>query len=164
MIKPNPIKRSAALVQFSKDHHFSLLLVWKIRQGFRFNIESKRIGNYINFFFENYLGDHFKEEEELLFIHLDKNDNLRITAEKDHKVLLAINEKIKTNPEPSTIKEFADIIEQHIRFEERVLFAHLQHHLREAELSGIASRMNTLHPNQVEEDWKDAFWIRKKNR
>ena len=68
------------------------------------------------------------------------------------------------NVRTSYVGANADIIEQHIRFEERVLFAHLQHHLREAELSGIASQMNALHPNQVEEDWKDAFWIRKKNR
>jgi hypothetical protein len=60
MIKPRPIKRSPALVQLSRDHHFALLLIWKILQGFRF--EPHRIGNYITFFFENYLKSLFKQD------------------------------------------------------------------------------------------------------
>lgn len=33
-----PIKRNAAIVEFSKDHHFALLLVWKIREGLKKSI------------------------------------------------------------------------------------------------------------------------------
>ena len=83
-MKPTPIKRNLSLVRFSKDHHFTLLLVWKIRQGLRLGIDMNRIKQYINFFFKNYLQEHFKEEEELLFVHLDKSDTLRKMAEEDH--------------------------------------------------------------------------------
>ena len=31
--KKTPIKRHDALKHFSRDHHFGLLLVWKIREG-----------------------------------------------------------------------------------------------------------------------------------
>ena len=47
-----PIKRHQAIVSFSKDHHFGLLLVWKIRQGLKKSIDPVRISNYVLFFFK----------------------------------------------------------------------------------------------------------------
>ena len=62
-----PIKRHQALVSFSKEHHFGLLLVWKIRQGLANAVSAERISRYVLFFFNEDLKFHFREEEELLF-------------------------------------------------------------------------------------------------
>jgi hypothetical protein len=161
MVTSNPLKRDPALVQFSKDHHFALLLIWKIRQGLQLDVELQRISKYINFFFENYLKEHFKEEEELLLIHLDEHDDLRLSTETDHKELRSLNEKIKNDQSQPDIRQFANLLEQHIRFEERFLFAHLQDHLGEAELNSIAEKMKASHPHNNEEVWEDVFWIKK---
>ena len=159
-----PIKRSPALVQFSKDHHFALLLIWKVRQGLRFGIESQRINNYIIFFFQNYLEEHFKEEEDLLFVHLDYNNASRTVAEQDHKAVREIMEKIKSDPKNKTISaEFINRLEKHIRFEERELFNELQNALNESDLNIIAEKMDTLHPALKEDNWKDTFWVKNKN-
>lgn len=158
MIRPIPIKRASALVNFSKEHHFSLLLVWKIRQGLGFDVDAARIGKYINFFFKNYLKDHFIEEEELLFTKLPQQDGLRLSAEKDHETLSGLNKKIKSNPDKQSIKEFSDTLETHIRFEERVLFAHLQNILEPSQLKLIAEKMAGHTPK--EDNWKDIFWIK----
>ena len=161
MIKPNPIKRSPALVHFSKDHHFALLLIWKIRQGLRFAIQPERVNDYIIFFFENYLEEHFKEEEELLFVHLDKNSESAKRAVKDHKVLRETAEKIKSDPKNKSLTtDFTDQLEKHIRFEERELFIELQNTLSESELNNIAEKMETLHPDKKEDNWKDIFWMK----
>lgn len=45
-----PIKRHQAIVSFSKDHHFGLLLIWKIRQGLNKAVNPERISNYVTFF------------------------------------------------------------------------------------------------------------------
>jgi hypothetical protein len=161
MLTSNPLKRNPALVQFSKDHHFGLLLIWKIRQGLQLHAELQRIGKYINFFFDNYLEEHFKEEEELLFIHLDDHDDLRLSAESDHSELSQLNKKIKHNPDQQDIRQFANLLEQHIRFEERFLFAHLQDNLQQEQLNFIAKKMHASHPHVVEDDWKDVFWLKK---
>ena len=159
-----PIKRSPALVQFSKDHHFALLLIWKVRQGLRFGIESQRINNYIIFFFKNYLEEHFKEEEDLLFVYLDRNNASRTVAEQDHKAVREIMEKIKSDPKNKTIStEFINRLEKHIRFEERELFNELQNALNESDLNIIAEKMDTLHPALKEDNWKDIFWAKNKN-
>jgi hypothetical protein len=44
---PTPIKRTSSLISYSKEHHFGLLLVWKIRQGIKREIITERIANYI---------------------------------------------------------------------------------------------------------------------
>ncbi|MEO7292892.1 MAG: hemerythrin domain-containing protein [Ginsengibacter sp.] len=164
MIKTEPIKRSPALVQFSRDHHFSLLLVWKIRQGLQFGIEPQRISSYINFFFKNYLVEHFKQEEELLFEHLDNNNELRKITQEDHTALIEYAKEIEKNSKGTTLlTDFADRLEKHIRFEERQLFNELQNKLDESELNIIAVKMEELHLSKKEDDWKDLFWMKNKN-
>ena len=159
--KSKPIKRSPAIVQFSKDHHFALLLIWKIRQGLSFGIQNERISNYINFFFKNYLAEHFKEEEKLLFVHLNKNNALRIIAEQGHTLIKALGGKIKTGSDITLLREFAEKLETHIRFEERMLFAHLQNLLSDDQLTFIKKQMQAKHSTINEDNWDDPFWIKK---
>jgi hypothetical protein len=70
MEKLKPLKRNAALADFSRDHHIALLLLWKIREGMKKSIQPARMGKYVVHFFESELIPHFKTEEELLFSRL----------------------------------------------------------------------------------------------
>ncbi len=69
-----PIKRHETIVQFSREHHYGLLLVWKIKQGIQKNIDPERISSYVLYFFEN----------DILFSHIQEvvpeNDLLNISA------------------------------------------------------------------------------------
>jgi hemerythrin-like domain-containing protein len=160
MAGSKPIRRNLALVAFSKDHHFSLLLVWKIRQGLRLGIENIRIASYINFFFDENLEEHFKEEEKLLFTQLDKSDELRTRAEKEHDKLRKLNKKIALSADGPLIEKFTGLLEDHIRFEERSLFEHIQQYFTELQLQSIAEKMKDT--GKKEEKWKDSFWIKNK--
>ena len=161
MVNPKPIKRNPAIVQFSKDHHFALLLIWKIRQGLTFSIDTIRINKYINFFFQNYLENHFKEEEELLFVHLDKNDILRKRVVEDHHDLRKFSEKLNGDADSILINEFTNKLEAHIRFEERELFNDLQKNITASDLKVICNKMASSHKNQIKDKWEDEFWIKK---
>ena len=57
-----PIKRHQAIVSFSKDHHFGLLLVWKIRQGLNKAVSAERISNYVLFFLRKTLKNILKKK------------------------------------------------------------------------------------------------------
>ncbi|MGZ8523557.1 MAG: hemerythrin domain-containing protein [Chitinophagaceae bacterium] len=155
-----PIKRHQALVSFSKEHHFGLLLVWKIRQGLLKAVSAERIGKYVLFFFKEDLETHFREEEQLLFSKLPVTDTLRKRAEEEHKEIYSLVETIQGNSDESLLRQFADILEKHIRFEERTLFNHLQTHISAGELKEISTRFS----NAVDLDskWEDVFWIREK--
>lgn len=154
-----PIKRNPILIEFSKDHHFGLLLVWKIRQGFKSKIEPERISRYLLFYFDNDLMRHFAEEEKLLFVKLDEHAELRKQAESDHALIYKLVEQIKQNNNDSQlIKQFADKLEEHIRFEERGLFNYIQVCLSEDELTGIAKQFSRR-DHDVDTLWHDDFWI-----
>lgn len=156
-----PIKRHQALVSFSKEHHFGLLLVWKIRRGLDNAISTERIGRYVLFFFNEDLKTHFKEEEQLLFSKLSVNDTLRLQAEVEHKEIYRLIEAItQTINDKHLLRQFADTLERHIRFEERILFNYLQTHISAEELEEISSRFS----NSVDADsrWEDVFWVMKK--
>ncbi len=157
-----PIKRNAAIVKFSKDHHFALLLVWKIREGLKKSIDAARIRKYIIHFFETDLVYHFKEEEELLFNKLPKENPLRIQAEADHKNIKQMVEEFRKNADgKNLLEQFADTLEKHIRFEERELFNHLQENISEKILAEIASSLKTREHDD-DTTWNDIFWEFKK--
>ena len=158
---PTPLKRHPAIVSFSKDHHFGLLLVWKIRQGLAKEVNAERISNYILFFFKEDLEKHFKDEEQLLFCKLPVNDALRKQAEKEHQSIYTLISAIQKNKyDTDLIRRFADDLERHIRFEERELFNHLQNIIPPDDSEEIAARTsnNDKEPN---EKWKDVFWEEK---
>src|SRR5690348_675147 len=158
MSDSNPIKRYKALVSFSKDHHFGLLLSWKIRQGIDKGVSSERISNYVLYFFENDLHKHFDEEEKMLFALLPSQDVLRKKAEAQHQSIYQLVKTIKANKDQqSVLKQLADVLEEHLRFEERELFNHIQQQVPPAELEKVSSRV----PNdsrKIEDGWTDVFW------
>lgn len=156
-----PLKRHPAIVSFSKDHHFGLLLVWKIRQGLAHTVDPIRISSYVSFFFKEDLLQHFKEEETWLFSKISKDDNLRIKAEHDHKTILGIVASINDKPNNiQLLQKLADELENHIRFEEREFFNHLQNKISNEELNHIAERMPSSNKD-IDAKWNDAFWEKK---
>lgn len=137
-----PIKRHPAIVSFSKDHHFGLLLVWKIRQGLNKSIDPVRISNYVSFYFKEDLDKHFKEEEQMLFYKLPVDDVLRIQAEADHQNIYKLVQTIEhKKADTGLLNQLAGALEKHIRFEERKLFNHLQQHVNALELEESANRL-----------------------
>jgi hemerythrin len=155
-----PLKRHRAIVSFSKEHHFGLLLVWKIRQGLKKAITPVRISDYVIFFFKEDLEEHFNEEERLLFSRLPVTDELRKHAELDHLIIhTMINALEKRKSNTTLLNDFADLLEEHIRFEERELFNHLQESISAAELEEIENRFSNN--DKVIEKWEDTFWEHK---
>ncbi len=158
MKQTSPIRRHQALVSFSKDHHFGLLLVWKIRQGLNNAVSPERISKYVLYFFEKDLKHHFKEEEQLIFSKLSTHDVLRQQAEKEHAMIYSLVEKIEQDRSNETLLiKLADTLQAHIRFEERTLFAHMQQQLSVAELETI-STYESNSSAEVDLQWDDVFW------
>lgn len=143
MNKNKPIKRHPAIAVLSKDHHAALLLVWNIRRGLKNSVDPNFIGSYAIQFYEADLLTHFKDEEELLFVNLDASNLLRIQAEDEHKLIHALIAEMRKKPDDKELLErFATTLESHIRFEERILFNHLQEIIPSVKLAEIASVLN----------------------
>jgi len=155
-----PLKRHEALVPLSRDHHFGLLLVWKIRQGLAFEVLLTRICDYVVYYVEHRIFPHFQLEEAEVFPFLEANDPLRQRAEVQHKAIRATFAGIKRGePEAMAqlLDELAERLEAHIRFEERTLFEHMQAVLSAGKLTRLGEKIAASN-RFADEIWEDEFW------
>lgn len=148
----NPIKRNESLRNVSRDHHFGLLFCWKLRTGLK-TVEPIRIKHYADHFYKVHLLPHFKLEERYIFPLLGEEHTLVQKAMEDHKKLTRLFEEKDCSADSLTRIE--QLLEEHIRFEERVLFKELQRVVQEDQL--LAALGN--HTDKPAEDsWEDKFW------
>lgn len=154
-MKPSqPIKRHSSLVEFSRDHHDGLLLVWKIRKELKAGADGAKVADDVLFFFRNFLLDHFRDEEKFLFPLLPVENELRKQAEADHEKiygLILLIENVKGDKH--LLSHFADLLEKHIRFEERRLFELMQQIVEPGLLAGMNEK---THRHRAE----NKFWIK----
>lgn len=154
----SPVKRHALLKDLSRDHHHGLLLCWKIRKGQTLGIPAKRIRSYCTFFFKEHLVAHFREEEELVFPMLLAENELVKKAIQQHRRLERLFLKEEDDNKAVTLLE--EELEQHIRFEERVLFNEIQDNASNEQWVKLAQEIGQnegLKPNDIV--WKDEFWV-----
>lgn len=148
-----PLKRHKALQSLSRDHHHGLLLSWKIRSGLSKKIIPKRIWDYAQWFFETHLIPHFELEEQHIFTILGPNNAFVKKALDDHKSLKELFTKMDKNSQ--TLNKIEEELEQHIRFEERILFPEIQKGATEEQLIQIEK----IHQQDLFKDkLDDEFW------
>lgn len=149
-----PIKRHVLLQDLSRDHHQGLLLSWKIRTGFKKEIAPKRMMKYVKWFWATHLVDHFKIEEETVFPVLGNEHELVKKALSEHrkmKRLMKGDEDLEVR-----LNAMEELLEKHIRFEERVLFNEIQKVATDEELRKIKAAHSE---EKFIDNLKDPFWV-----
>ena len=119
---------SRGIERLSREDYNALSIVLKIRRAIRCEADNASIASLITKEFDHHLDDHFIEEETSLFAKLAHTDPLRIQAQKqhDHIRYLAWVCANETSIPPTLPEEFANRLEEHIRFEERTMFPYLR--------------------------------------
>lgn len=147
------LKRDKALQPISRDHHHGLLLCWKIRSGLSKKIAVERIKKYTDWFYINHLLPHFEIEEKYLFTILGDQNEFIKKALSDHRSLTQLfQSEINTSKHLSSM---AEELENHIRFEERILFNKIQ---QEATNEQMENLQTVLMDKPFEENVADPFW------
>jgi iron-sulfur cluster repair protein YtfE (RIC family) len=155
MDKGKPLKRHAAFYALSHDHHDGLMLCWKIRSGLSSKIDPMRIKSYTNWFYSTQLLPHFEMEEKVIFPLLEPENEMTKKALADHRRLRRLFED---NEDVSrSLSRIEEELEDHIRFEERVLFDEIQKRLSNDVLERLVSNP-ALRSNNMEVGWEDEFW------
>jgi hemerythrin-like domain-containing protein len=152
------LKRHPALQDYSREHHEELLFVWKIKEGLRKAIDAHRINQYVIHQYQSTTALHMAREEKYILTKLPENDIDRIRILNDHAALEGMLKKITgNNPDPvKLLSEFAEALENHIRFEERIFFPKLQNSFSEDMIHAMQPAENNAPVNAV---WDDPFWI-----
>lgn len=149
-----PLKRHEALVPLSREHHHGLLLCWKIRQGFKKEIEVERMKKYVDWFQEKYLEPHFDAEEEYVFPVLgNENEKVKKALAEHRRLRRLFAEEVDVEKSLHKIEEELDL---HIRFEERDLFNEIQQNASAEEMAEIEKHHHAV--KFSDDDWDDQFW------
>jgi hemerythrin-like domain-containing protein len=147
-----PIKREEFLKHLSREHHHALLLCWKIRNGIKRDVSIQRMNLYIQWFYANYLKPHIAFEEAYIY-PLVPTYSAIVDLLSEHRQIeeLAVNNFSSVQ----MLNYFGDLLEKHIRFEERILFNELQRIISKSQIEVIQSKIKE--EAFIEND-ADKFW------
>ena len=155
-----PLKRSQQLAPLSREHHDGLLFAWKIKQGIENKSTLEVMRNYTLWFWRYHIKPHFFQEEKILLPTMAADHPLAVKLQEDHEHIRELILGLDAEADKRTFIILCDLLNAHIRFEERELFAYLEKILTAEQLDNIFVQLEK-HPVHCEQEWKDEFWVKK---
>jgi quercetin dioxygenase-like cupin family protein len=131
------MKRDPALVPLSHDHHHALVAARRLRAAADSPDAAAAAEAFARFFAEESVR-HFRDEEERVFPLVAESVEagpLVIRALVEHQRLHSLAGRVRDG-DPARMRALADLLEAHVRFEERELFPLLERLLGDA-LAGV---------------------------
>lgn len=126
------MKRHAALIQLSREHHTALKLARQARFACDAGLDEAIIqaAQSIRVIFEKELEPHFQAEEEDLLPAMAAAGETGLVDRTlaEHAELRDLNRRL-AEPAGETLNRFATLLNDHVRFEERELFEAAQERL-----------------------------------
>jgi iron-sulfur cluster repair protein YtfE (RIC family) len=142
------MKRNKNLYPLSHQHHNGLMAVLLLEKGVKKNAELKIMNDFILYCWNEELNHHFIAEEEQLNpeqLQIPQFQELYSRMLSEHILIREIVNAIKQGKESTEqIVSFHTLLEDHIRFEERILFPFLEEHATENALAGIGEHIGHL--------------------
>jgi len=142
-------RRNDALIPLTHDHHHALAQARRLRDVSQLDdaTQQRNLANdFVNFYFGRAIR-HFHEEEELFFAPLidePRAKELVVRAVSDHLRLHALVRGLKRQltdgeADPETLSKIADLLTEHVRFEEQKLFPLIEELVPEDHLMDLAT-------------------------
>lgn len=154
------MKRHKELQPLSRQHHNGLLAALLLKKGIAKAADKNVMAAFILDLWKQDLKQHFESEEEFLIPALTNtsfDEALNKYLLEEHKLLRSyINSLQNEEPSISVIESFAKLLEQHIRFEERVYFPAAEEVLSEEQLKHIGEQLKDEDANCI--NYPVKFW------
>lgn len=132
-------KRHQSLIPLSHQHHHGLVMSRQLRQQPADEANGSpatvALAHELIDFFQHELVPHFAAEEEVLFPAMEQQmGSLFIVdqLQREHQQMAAIIERLKrstTAASAALLRRFGELLHEHIRKEERILFALFEEHM-----------------------------------
>ena len=155
------MKRNENLKTLSWEHHDGLVVSFRLQQGIKKNSRSDEMSHYILHTWNTILKHHFWQEEQIIKPNLNqsaKGKELVNQMQNDHNKIDQLVKQIQSdNKSNKFIEEFASLLNQHIRFEERQLFPFIEQEINTKELQEVGNFLKQHH-NPSCEVWPNQFW------
>lgn len=154
--------RSKHLQPLSHQHHDGLMAVLLLKKGLQKNASSEIMCAFIMDLWEPGLRQHFFAEE----LHLQP-DQLMAPAtapfyarmKEEHAAIRELILSMKDGlANGKTIRLFAELLEKHIRFEERIYFEAIQSEVPAKQLAAIGTQLQSLEQERTCVSFPHRFW------
>lgn len=140
------MKRDEALVPLSHDHQHGLAAAFALRRATANDAQAARSA-FLQFW-RSEGSAHFRKEEEILLPSFARHSDVRSDAVTrvllDHVELRFLAGAIEADPEPALelLHSTGELLSDHIRHEERVLFPLIEQALPQAELAELGKALS----------------------
>jgi iron-sulfur cluster repair protein YtfE (RIC family) len=154
--------RHKSLIPLSHDHHNGLVVALRLKKGGPASPNDPWLAGEENqapqllHFSDTELLNHFALEEEVLFPLLDVSEELvSLTRElvEEHTEMRQMLDAIRLSPSTVLLTKFGEMLEKHIRKEERILFPLIEHEIAQNRVVipavTIMKRRDTYRPPPV---------------
>lgn len=140
------MKRNEHLQPLSRQHHNGLLMALLISKGLKKGADPALIREFIISGWNQELKDHFTQEETILIPALQQTSfdpELTSRLLNEHgQIRSIVNHALVGEVDPTELSRFASLLEQHIRFEERVYFPEAEKLLSESQLRELGEGLH----------------------
>lgn len=155
-----PIKRSEQLAPLSREHHDGLLFAWKIKQGLENKTSIDTLKDFALWYWRHHIKPHFYQEEKILLPYIPHDHPMAVQLKEEHDHIRELILGLDEEADKHTLLILCDLLNKHIRFEERELFEYLEELLSKEQLDHVFAEIEK-HPLSCDAEWKEEFWVRK---
>ncbi len=137
------MKRAEQLQKLSREHHNSLSMALNISRVAKNGTEEERIAaiETIKDYYNNELEEHFQHEEQTIFSLIFKQyrEHIKMATVllKEHGFLRILVQRIKPETAEKDLADFAEVLKNHTRMEERELFPVIESLFTDAEMDAV---------------------------
>lgn len=139
------MRRSEELATLSREHHVALEVALRLRRATAQDADAVRVAFLA--FFEGEARDHFRAEEELLLpafarhVASDDPDVVRVLVEHV-ELRRRADDMASGSCDLRALHELGDLLNAHVRHEERTLFPRVEAALDPVELAALGAALN----------------------
>lgn len=155
------MQRDKNLYPLSHQHHNGLMAVLLLKKGLQKNADTLVMSDFILAAWNDELNGHFIAEEEHLkpsLLQLPQLQKLYDQMMQEHQQIRSVIDALeKKNIQTELIASFRDLLEMHIRFEERMLFPFIEQHATAEVLNEAGKKLSHL-PNGNCSHFPVKFW------
>jgi len=153
------MKRAEALQPLSHQHHNSLMACLLLKKGIARNADELTLNDFLRKFFREDIEPHFEAEEKHLFPLLDQLKPVYSTLLRtDHSLLRVLSSRfMNLTASYGYLASYMKLLEDHIRFEERIVFNFIQEQVNLPAQAEIEKNLSTLKAKKCT-DYPVKFW------
>ncbi len=156
------MKRKTELETLSFEHHDALVIALRLKKGLKINANLQAMVDYALSVYQKHLLHHFKQEEQILVEPLQSQVEAKAAVQqmlREHQRFAELISFLKNHntDHAKLVQEFAELLEQHIRFEERTLFPLAEKLIPDNKLKEIGDYLHQEH-RPIDKSWPEPFW------